>query len=387
MRYDAVIIGGGAAGLFCAATAASHGKRVVVLEHNREVGRKILISGGGRCNFTNVGTTPENFISENRHFAKSALAGFTPGDFIAIVRRHGIAYYEKKLGQLFCRDNSRAIVDMLVAECEQAHASIRTGIQVEAVEKKEHGFSITANGRPIECTNVVIACGGLSFPKIGASDFGYRVAGQFGHRIVETRPSLVALVRERRGHSALAGVALTTVVTAGRYQFEENSLFTHRGMSGPAILQASNYWSPKEPVEIDLMPGIDLENELANSSGKQSVRTVLERSLPNRLAAFIADEMSLEMNVADLSRNDMARLIDRIKSWRVSFVDTEGYDRAEVTIGGVDTNELSSTTMESRRVKGLYFIGEVVDVTGWLGGYNFQWAWASGYAAGKAIQK
>lgn len=382
-----MIIGGGAAGLFCAATAARGGKRVLVLEHNTEVGRKILISGGGRCNFTNVDTAPENFVSTNPHFAKSALAGYTPTDFVAMVRRHGIAFYEKKLGQLFCRETSRSIVEMLVTECSDANVTIRTGTGVNGVEKTELGFRVGTSSGELDCIDLVIACGGLSFPKIGASDLGYRIATQFGHRIVSTRPSLVALVRGGRGNPRLAGVALNTVVRAGRHEFEENSLFTHRGMSGPAILQASNYWSPQDELELDLMPATDLEREIAQANGKQNVRTILERSLPSRLAGLITEELRLDKNIADLSLSERSYLVDRVKRWRVRFVDTEGYDRAEVTLGGVATDGLSSTTMESKLVKGLYFIGEVVDVTGWLGGYNFQWAWASGYAAGRTIQK
>lgn len=385
MKYDAIIVGGGAAGLFCAATAAARGRRVLVLEHNREPGRKILISGGGRCNFTNRDVGPENFLSQNRHFCKSALARYTPADFTALVRRHRIAYYEKTLGQLFCRDSSRQIVDMLLAECREAGAEIRTGITITDVDHAD-GYTVRTSFGDLRTHNVVVACGGLSFPKIGATAFGYRVASKFGLRLVETRPSLVALVMGGGGFSRLAGISTDAAVQASGQAFRENILFTHRGLSGPAILQASNYWKRGVPLTINLSPATDLEALLLKErSGKRSLGKVLSTLLPYGVVDEILGSLPLSKQIANLSAADIKRSVEAVSRWQLNAVDTEGYDRAEVTLGGVSTDELSSSTMESKRRPGLYFIGEVVDVTGWLGGYNFQWAWASGYAAGQAI--
>jgi hypothetical protein len=379
--YDAAIIGGGAAGLFCAITAGKRGLRVIVLEHNAEVGRKILISGGGRCNFTNTGTTAENFISQNSHFARSALAGFTPQDFVDLVKEHRISFYEKKLGQLFCRNSSRAIIDMLLDECRKAHVDIRTSTSVNSVSGSAP-FTVETNGDDVQARKLIVACGGLSFPKVGASDLGYRIARQFGVEIVNTRPSLVALVMNK-GLRGLAGVSIDAEVSTNKKSFRENILFTHRGLSGPAILQISNYWDPHHPVSIDLLPDIspdDLLREMTDSS-RTAVNFVTEH-LPRRFTEVFEgiDHSPLPLN--KIKKNDRHSLVGGLKNWQVKFRTTEGWDRAEVTLGGVSTTELSSQTMECRRVPGLYFIGEVVDVTGWLGGYNFQWAWASGYAAG-----
>jgi len=380
--YDAAIIGGGAAGLFCAITAGRRGRRVVVLEHNAEVGRKILISGGGRCNFTNIGTSADNFISQNQHNARSALTGFTPQDFVDLVKKHGIPFYEKKLGQLFCRDSSRSIIEMLLDECRAANVEIRTSCSVENVGRSDV-FTLETSTGSVTASKLVVACGGLSFPKVGASNLGYRIAQQFGLKIVETRPSLVALVMQKTGPS-LAGVSIDAEVSVGKRKFRENILFTHRGLSGPAILQISNYWQPEMPVSIDLLP--DLSSEQLMSEMKDNSRTAAKfvaEHLPRRFAdAFVVDP-TLPLN--KVKREEHRRLVDSLKNWKVRFRTTEGWDRAEVTLGGVSTSELSSQTMECRRVAGLYFIGEVVDVTGWLGGYNFQWAWASGHAAGKHI--
>ena len=383
MIYDAAIIGGGAAGLFCARTAAMRGRRVVVVEHNAEVGRKILISGGGRCNFTNTGTSAENFVSQNPHFAKSALAGFSPDDFTRLVREHHIPYYEKKLGQLFCRDSSRAIVDMLVEECRSSRAEIRTSTSVSAVRHDDTYLLETSNGR-IEARSLVVACGGLSFPKVGATDLGYRIARQFDLAIVATRPSLVAMVTDN-ADPGLAGVSIDAVCRAGGREFRENILFTHRGLSGPAVLQVSNYWRPGESVEIDLLPSCAAEE--LNAAAAASSRTptnFLAEFLPRRFAESHARNFG-GGPVARLPERDRERLVASLKRWQVRFRSTEGWDRAEVTLGGVSTADLSSKTMESKRVPGLYFIGEVVDVTGWLGGDNFQWAWASGHAAGNSL--
>lgn len=385
MIYDAVIVGGGAAGLFCAIHAARRGRRVVVLEHNAEVGRKILISGGGRCNFTNLHVTPENFISRNPHFSRSALARYTPDDFVTLVRKHGISFFEKKLGQLFCNDSSRRIVEMLSAECRAAGVDIRTGCRVSEVRRPDR-FDIETNQGTFTSTSLVVACGGLSFPKVGATDLGYRIARQFGLKIVETRPSLVALVFKAEGDPRLAGVSADAVVATGKASFRENILFTHRGLSGPAILQISNYWRPDEPVSINLLPDLDAEELLTEQrSNRQKLSTFLATLMPARLATRFAEMSGVDKPIYQLNSREISDVGRQLNDWQVAFRSTEGWDRAEVTLGGVSTDELSSTSMESKRVPGLYFIGEVVDVTGWLGGYNFQWAWSSGHAAGMAI--
>ena len=385
MSYDAIIIGGGAAGLFCAFQAGRRGKRVLVVEHNAEVGRKILISGGGRCNFTNRGTQPENFVSGNPHFCRSALAGYSPQDFVSLVQDHHIAYYEKTLGQLFCRESSRQIVDMLLTECRSAKAAIRTACRVESV-KHDGTFLVETSQGAFSSKRLIIAAGGLSFAKIGASDFGYRVARQFGHKIIETRPSLVALVAKGGGWSSLAGLSIDADVSSGKNSFRENILFTHRGLSGPAILQISNYWKKGSPVSIDLMPDRDAAAAIqADRGSRQTTANYLARFLPQRFAQYLAESLNINKPMVQLSNADLKDLAASLNGWPVEFIGTEGYDRAEVTLGGVSTAELSSRTMESKKMPGLHFIGEVVDVTGWLGGYNFQWAWSSGYAAAQAI--
>lgn len=382
---DVVIIGGGAAGLFCAIEAGKRGRRVMVIEHNAQVGRKILISGGGRCNFTNLGTTAENFLSENPHFCKSALARYTPQDFVRLVRKHKIDYYEKKLGQLFCRESSRQIVDMLLAECERAKVEIRVSCEVNSVTRNDIFEMETTVGK-LRAKNVVIATGGLSYPKIGATDFGYRIADQFAIERTKTRPSLVALVSENGGCSKLAGVSLDATVSAAKHSFRENILFTHRGLSGPAILQISNYWKKSEPISIDLTAGKDV-TALIQQNRRRSQKTAnfLAELLPQRFIEQFVDDGFANKPLNGLSDREIERLATNLSDWRVKFSVTEGWDRAEVTLGGVSTKELSSQTMESKKVPGLYFIGEVIDVTGWLGGYNFQWAWASGHAAGSSI--
>jgi predicted Rossmann fold flavoprotein len=383
--YDAAIIGGGAAGLFCAITAGRRGRNVVVLEHNPEVGRKILISGGGRCNFTNINTRPENFVSQNPHFAKSALAGFTPPDLVELVRRHRIPYYEKTLGQLFCRETSRAIVEMLLSECRAARVEVRTSCSVDSVRHGD-GFVIDTSRGEVRAKKLVVACGGRSFPKIGATDLGYRLARQFGLGIVETRPSLVAMVLDKGASPRLAGVSIYAEVSAGRQHFRENILFTHRGLSGPAILQISNYWQKGADIVLDLLPNDTEEGLLrqAQQSGKTALNFVADK-LPRRFAETYLVGRYSELPLSKMKAEERSRVVGDLKHWTIRFRDTEGWDRAEVTLGGVSTGELSSQTMESKKVAGLYFIGEVVDVTGWLGGYNFQWAWASGHAAGKSI--
>ncbi len=386
MKFDVIIIGGGAAGLFCAIEAGKRGRRVLVIEHNAAVGRKILISGGGRCNFTNLGTAPENFISKNPHFIKSALARYTPEDFVDLVKNHRIDFFEKKLGQLFCRERADSIVGMLLTECKKARVKIETNCSVESIEK-DNNFVVQTTKGDFHADSLVIASGGLSFPKIGATNFGYMIARQFGLRIEPTRPSLVPMVFERSLPLArLPGISLEADVTAGHHTFRENILFTHKGISGPAILQASNYWSPHDEMEIDLLPGSNISDQInSDRNSRKQTSTFLKQYLPERFADSFAVEMLPNKPVNELSNRDIESISETLHNWHVRFRDTEGWDKAEVTLGGVSTAELSSQTMEAKKVPGLYFIGEVVDVTGWLGGYNFQWAWSSGFAAGKNV--
>lgn len=385
MKYDAIIIGGGAAGLFCAITAGKRGRRVLVIEHNADVGRKIVISGGGRCNFTNVSVTAENFVSQNPHFAKSALAGYTPQNFTTLVKQHKIPFYEKKLGQLFCRGSARAIVEMLLAECRAASVEIKTSCSVKGISR-DAGFVVQTDHGALTTDKLVVACGGLSFPKVGASDLGYRVARQFDLKMVETRPSLVGLVLEGENYNQLAGVSVDSVAASGKHAFRENILFTHRGVSGPAILQISNYWKRGECVVINLLPEIDAAKMLLeNRTSRKHLANFLSGSLPQRFANDFLFAGLREKPLNNLSNREIDEIGALLNSWTVRFSETEGYDRAEVTLGGVSTDELSSKTLEAKKVSGLYFIGEVVDVTGWLGGYNFQWAWSSGFAAGNAL--
>ena len=387
MKYDVIIIGAGAAGLFCAMTAGKRGRKVLVLEHNAQVGRKILISGGGRCNFTNREVKAENFISRNPHFCKSALARYSPNDFVELVEQHRIEFYEKKLGQLFCVESAWQIVEMLLTECRKAKVEIRTACSVNRVEKNE-AFEVATNQGKFTCQSVVVATGGLSFPKIGATDFGYRIAEQFGLKIVETRASLVALAsaKSAQNFKKLAGVSVDANVSCGKHSFRENILFTHRGLSGPAVLQISNYWQTGKAVSIDLSPTTDVLTLLQkNRESKQNLDNFLSRILPNRFAEIYTAENLPNKPINQLSNQDIENIAAKLNEWRVEFGDTEGYDKAEVTLGGVSTDELSSQTMAAKKVENLYFIGEVVDVTGWLGGYNFQWAWSSGFAAGQAV--
>ena len=393
MKFDVIIIGAGAAGLFCAIEAGKRGRKVLVVEHNAQVGRKILISGGGRCNFTNIHTKAENFISKNPHFCKSALARYTPQDFVELVKKHNIAFYEKKLGQLFCRESSRQIVEMLLVECAKAKVEIRAGCSVKKVEKqveKSGGncFEIETNQGNYVCESLVIATGGLSFPKIGATDFGFRIARQFGLKIIEPQPALVPLVFEKntKNFGQLAGVSVDAVVSTGNQAFRENILFTHRGLSGPAILQISNYWRKDETVSINLTPNADaLEILEQNKANKQNLDNFLSRFLPNRFAEIFTAESFPNKPINQIGARERERIAENLNGWQVKFVETEGFHKAEVTRGGVSTGELSSQTMEAKKCAGLYFIGEVADVTGWLGGYNFQWAWASGFAAAQAV--
>jgi len=387
---DVVIVGAGAAGLMCAIEAGKRGRSVAVLEHNAQIGRKILISGGGRSNFTNLHTRPENFVSANPHFAKSALARYGPRDFLRLVERHGIPYHEKTLGQLFCDRSARDVTGMLQAECLASGVRIETGSTVEAVQQ-DGEFVAETNRGIFRATALVIATGGLSLPKIGATPFGYTIARQFGLKIVDCRPALVPLVFSREDQAKyedLAGVSAEVVAATGRHKFREKMLFTHRGLSGPAILQASTYWRPGETLDIDLLPGMDLIGLLraGRSAGDRSeARTVIGRWLPKRLADRWFETHAQSKPLTALSDREIESISGGLHRWRVNPAGTEGYGKAEVTAGGVDTGELSSKTMGAKKVPGLYMIGEVVDVTGQLGGFNFQWAWASGYAAGQSV--
>lgn len=389
MRADVIVLGGGAAGLMCAAVAGARGRRVILLEHNETVGRKIAISGGGRCNFTNTGTTAKNFISANPHFAKSALARYTPADFISLVERHGIRYHEKKLGQLFCDESSRLIIEMLINECEDARVELRTAARVASVRKEDERFIVGTNRGEFECESLVVATGGLSIPKLGATDFGYRLARQFGLKVLRPEPALVPFTLARGDldrFKSLSGVSVPASVRAGGAEFFENILFTHRGLSGPAVLQISSYWSRGEAVSIDLLPGTDARELLdANRNSAAELSNLLSRRLPRRFAQSWCELYVPRGAVRTLSAAELRSAAERLNEWRVEPSGTEGFQKAEVTRGGVSTDELSSKTLEARRVPGLYFIGEVVDVTGWLGGYNFQWAWASAYAAGQFV--
>lgn len=391
MTYDAIIIGAGGAGLFCAMVAAKRGRRVLVLDHAKKPGEKIRISGGGRCNFTNLHTSPTNFLSDNPRFCISALKRFTQHDFIALVKRHNIAWHEKTLGQLFCDGSSQQIIDMLLTECAKGGVRVELQTEVRHVAKAAEGFSVETSKGRFEAPSLVVATGGKSIPKMGATGFAYEVARQFGLNIVPPRPALVPFTFAPEllaMTSGLAGVAVDAVVSHGKTRFAEALLFTHRGISGPAILQISSYWRDGDEIEIDMVPGRDMLAELKllrKETPKQEIVTALARLLPRRLAENIAARAGVEGRLADLADKRLAAVAALVNHWRVKPQGTEGFRTAEVTAGGVDTRCLSSQTMEARDVPGLYFIGEAVDVTGHLGGFNFQWAWSSGFAAGSAI--
>ncbi|HEX6189661.1 MAG TPA: NAD(P)/FAD-dependent oxidoreductase [Pyrinomonadaceae bacterium] len=421
-EWDVIVIGAGAAGLFCAIEAGKRGRKVLVIEHADRVGKKIAISGGGRCNFTNTGTSPDNFVSRNTHFCKSALARYTPADFIALVEKHGIAYHEKKLGQLFCDRSSQQIIDMLLRECRDAAVEIRCGCDVHHVNRHEpsaeRSFTLQTNQGTFHSSSVVIATGGLSIAPLGATDFGYRIARQFGLRIEETRAGLVPFTLPAQILKALAplsGVSIDALVTCPQSpsspSFRENILITHRGLSGPAILQVSNYWRPGAFVSINLLPDEDvmeiisaariIECDIAPGSARGAVQgatktpggpssrielvNLLSRYLPRRFAQAWCDLYGASRPLQQYNRKELQEIADNIHRLQLMPAGTEGLNKAEVTVGGVSTAELSSQTMEAMRVPGLYFIGEVVDVTGQLGGYNFQWAWASAFAAGQVV--
>ena len=396
MNVDAVIVGAGAAGLHCAGIAGQLGLRVLLIDHSPKVAEKIRISGGGRCNFTNRDTTPANFISANPHFCRSALARYTPQDFIGLLQRHRIGWHEKHKGQLFCDDSSEQVIEMLLRECAQGGVTRWQGCAVSAVRSTQPGFELDTDRGLVRAARLVVATGGLSIPKIGATDFGYRLARQFGHQLVETRPALVPLTFDPIGwapFAALSGAALEVKIETGvgksRTAFVEDLLFTHRGLSGPAVLQISSYWSAGTPIRIDLAPTRDLKASLvaAKGSSQRQLGNELAELIPRRLAdAWLAGTPDLEQRpMPDQRDRDLIHLAARLQHWELNPQGSEGYRKAEVTAGGVDTRQLSSQSLESNLIPGLHFIGEVVDVTGWLGGYNFQWAWASAAACARAM--
>ena len=389
MEHDLIIVGGGAAGLMCAIEAGKRGRRVLVIEHANRVGKKILMSGGGRCNFTNLHAGPEDYLSANPHFCKSALARYTQWDFIAMVERHGIAWHEKELGQLFCDESSKLIVKMLLDECAAAAVQIETDCSIDQVRRDNTGFALATTRGTMRCASLVVASGGLSIPKMGATGFGYELARQFGHRVLATRAGLVPLTLSGKhldDYADLSGVALPVIAEAAGQSFRAGFLITHRGLSGPAILQISSYWKPGETLQLNLLPdsdALDYLNTQQQERPAAELKTVLSEALPKRLAQRLCELRYGNRPMRQYRPAELRDIAAQLHAWPVVASGTEGYRTAEVTLGGVDTDELSSTTMESRKVPGLYFIGEVVDVTGHLGGFNFQWAWASGHAAGQ----
>lgn len=391
-KTDVVIIGASASGLMCAIEAGKRGRKVIVLDHANKAGKKILMSGGGRCNFTNMDIDAENFISHNQHFCKSALSRYTQWDFIAMVKAHKISYHERDLGKLFCDDSAKDILNMLLVECEKSKAKIQLNCEINDIERKADGsFNINTTSGNYKTKSLVIASGGLSIPKMCASPLGYKVAEQFGHNIWTTSPGLVPFTlqpHDKEQLEALSGVSVECMVSNERIQFKENILFTHRGLSGPAILQLSSYWKPGETIEINLLPDLSVAELVTNRRQIQpqlKIKTVLAEVLPRRLLAVLLGADMIEQPLQNLSKDRINAIAEKLQHWNIKPNATEGYRTAEVTLGGVDCDELSSKTMESKKSPGLYFIGEVVDVTGWLGGYNFQWAWSSGWCAGQVV--
>lgn len=392
-RFDAIVVGAGAAGMFCAAQAGQLGCRVLLLDNGKKPGRKILMSGGGRCNFTNMYVEPAAYLSQNPHICKSALARYTQWDFIELVGKYGIAWHEKTLGQLFCDDSAEQIVNLLLAECEKGGVQIRLRSEILSVERDEQGYRLQVNGETLATKKLVIASGGLSMPGLGASPFGYKIAEQFGLKVLPTRAGLVPFTLHKpllEQLQVLSGVSVPSTITAENGTlFRENLLFTHRGLSGPAVLQISSYWQPGEFVTVNLLPDCNLEdflNEQRGAHPNQSLKNTLAMQLPKRLVECLQQLGQIpDVTLKQLNVRDQQALVETLTAWRVQPNGTEGYRTAEVTLGGVDTNELSSRTMEARKAPGLYFIGEVMDVTGWLGGYNFQWAWSSAWACAQAL--
>jgi predicted Rossmann fold flavoprotein len=388
-KYDVIIIGAGAAGMMSAIEAGKRGRKVLLVDHSRKIGEKIRISGGGRCNFTNTNTHSSKFISKNPNFAISALSQYTQNDFIYLIKKHKIEFHEKKLGQLFCDGSAQQIIDMLLSECEMANVVLRRGVVVENVDKQGDQYLIDANSEKYSCDSLVIATGGLSIPKIGASKFGYEIAKKFNLNVIETLPALVPLTFNEKILTIcreLSGLSLEAIVSFNKTIFEEGMLFTHRGLSGPSILQISSYWKLGNNIKINLSPSLDifkLLEDRKNSHPKQDINTIIIEILPKRLAHIICKENNVSGNISELSNKVLKELSDAINAWIINPIGSEGYRTAEVTLGGIDTDEISSKTMMSVKNPGLFFIGEVVDVTGHLGGYNFQWAWSSGYVAGQ----
>lgn len=388
-NYDIIVLGAGAAGLFSAIEAGKRGRSVCVIDHAKKPAEKVRISGGGRCNFTNVNTHPSRFISQNPHFCKSALKQYTQHDFIARVQEAGIAFHEKTLGQLFCDGSATEIIEMLLEDCKANNVDIKLRTEVTEVSKRDTEFHIKTSVGGMHCESLIVATGGLSIPKMGATPFAYELAKQFGLNIVDPRPGLVPFTfggELLAAMSELSGVSTKASIDTGEIAFDEALLFTHRGLSGPVALQASSYWNLGNEIEVDLVRGVDVLARLKEgreNAPKKKLSSILETFMPSRLAQYIADETFGDLRIADHSNAKLEEVAKRISAWRLKPVGTEGYRTAEVTIGGIDTNDLSSKTMEARNVAGLFFIGEAVDVTGWLGGYNFQWAWSSGYVAGQ----
>ncbi|POO56590.1 NAD(P)/FAD-dependent oxidoreductase [Agrobacterium rosae] len=391
-KCNVLILGAGAAGMMCAIRAGQRGRSVIILDHAKAPGEKIRISGGGRCNFTNVHAAPKNYLSSNPHFAKSALARYTPRDFIALVEKHHIAFHEKTLGQLFCDDSAKDIIRMLLAEMQAVGAKLRLQNEITLVEAiPTGGFRVSTSAGVIEAESLVMATGGKSIPKMGATGFAYRIAEQFGLGIIETRPGLVPLTLEPtqlEKLSALSGIAVPAEISHGKTSFNEALLFTHRGLSGPSILQISSYWREGDEVRLKMEPDLDIIGHLKaakKTNGRQSAQTALGDILPKRLAQHVVERAGVTGNIGDMSDKTLGVLTAAVQEWSIKPSGSEGYRTAEVTLGGVDTSHLDSKSMQAKTVPGLYFIGECVDVTGWLGGYNFQWAWASGHAAGESV--
>ncbi|PSH67903.1 aminoacetone oxidase family FAD-binding enzyme [Phyllobacterium brassicacearum] len=390
-QVDVLIIGAGAAGMMCAIEAGKRGRSVIIVDHAAAPGEKIRISGGGRCNFTNLNAAPQNYISRNPHFCISALRRYTQRDFIGLVDRYSIAWHEKTLGQLFCDGSAKQIIDLLVTEMNRAGVELRLRTSADTIEKSGDGYVVDLSGERVRCASLVIACGGKSIPKMGATGFGYDVARQFGLALTETRPALVPLTFDDNTLAPLkplSGISVDAVVSHGKTRFAEAMLFTHRGLSGPSILQISSYWREGDTISVAMLPGtraFDVLRAARSRNGRQALQTALGELLPKRLAQLIAESSKIEGHLADLSDKQLLAVEKAVNEWQVKPAGSEGYRTAEVTLGGVDTDVLDQKTMETKSEKGLYFIGEVVDVTGWLGGYNFQWAWSSGWVAGQAV--
>ncbi len=388
---DVIIIGAGASGLMCALEAGKRGRRVLVIDHANKAGKKILMSGGGRCNFTNLTVEPENFISNNVHFCKSALSRFSQWDFLALVERHHINFHEREYGQLFCNDSAKDILTMLLAECAAANVTVQLNTRIESIRSVSDGFTLETNQGALSCASLVVATGGLSIPKMGATPLGYQIAQQFGIPIVPTRAGLVPLTlqpEDKERFSPLSGIAVPCAISNQRQSFAEALLFTHRGLSGPVVLQISSYWFAGEDLEINLLPQLDLVDTLKDKRAdkvKNILKTVLDSYLPKRLLSCLLPDELLSCSLQDLSDRQIQLVAHQLQQWQIKPNATEGYRTAEVTLGGVDCDALSSKTMASKQVPGLYFIGEVVDVSGWLGGYNFQWAWSSAWCAGQYV--